>query len=269
MVAAPPRFIHLAVVTTLALGAAAMASAVPANADAHCDTTVSTWSSLQAAMLTADEVVCLGASLSQNGDYLAIGATAKSLDLNGFDLAITGPAGRAAVQVNQSQSLTLQATGGGRLTATGGNESPGIGGSGLSSASRYGSSGTIVITSGEYILAGGSSAAALGGGWGGNAGPITINGGNVEARGGTYGAGIGGGDGGSGGTVTITSGAVYAYGGALGAGVGGGCERVVSRHVRAASVLRWRAARAVRHARNSTRPVHERSEPRRDASRPS
>ena len=86
-------------------------------------------------------------------------------------------------------------------------------------------SGTLTITddkgdAGKLTATGGNQSAGIGGG-SGNDGQVTITGGEITANGGKYGAGIGGGDVGNG-TVTITGGDITANGGDHGAGIGGG-----------------------------------------------
>ena len=96
-----------------------------------------------------------------------------------------------------------------KLTATGGNQSAGIGGGGLWTVDNVGS-GTITINGGTIIATGGPWGAGIGGGYAGRAGTTTINGGVVTANG--YwatgigsGYSIGGGDGIliNGGSVTV------------------------------------------------------------------
>ena len=90
-------------------------------------------------------------------------------------------------------------------------------------------SGTLTITddkgdAGKLTATGGNQSAGIGGG-SGNDGQVTITGGEITANGGKYGAGIGGGDVGNG-TVTITDGDITATGGLWGAGIGGGVRRL-------------------------------------------
>jgi hypothetical protein len=139
-----------------------------------------------------------------------------------------------AVRANENSKLTIQGTG--ELTARGGSNAAGIGGSWGFSPS------VIIIESGTVNAYGGNSGgdnysgggAGIGGGTSGSGGNITINGGTVYASsGGSWygwgGAGIGGGYNGSGGSITINGGMVTAYAstgksGELGsgAGIGGG-----------------------------------------------
>ncbi|MDO4562772.1 MAG: YDG domain-containing protein [Clostridia bacterium] len=109
---------------------------------------------------------------------------------------------------------------GGSVTATGGTRGAGIGGG------AYGSGGNITINGGSVTAIGRSDGinggAGIGGGLNGNGGNITINGGSVTATGGTCGAGIGGASGGSGGNITISGGTITANGGLDGAGIGNG-----------------------------------------------
>lgn len=216
---APLRATLAALVVAVTLGAGAAPAAVAAST---CDATALDWSELSAAMFSDAEKVCLGASITGVVGHLTISGAGKTLDLNGFDLSVWGEDRYAAIEVPAGSSLTLEATGGGSLIATGGTEGAGIGGSGDSRISQYGHSGSITISSGTYTFAGGMSSAGIGAGWGGDAGPVVISGGTVFINSGSYGAGVGGGDGGDGGSVTITGGVVTIGAGYLGAGIGGG-----------------------------------------------
>jgi len=82
-----------------------------------------------------------------------------------------------------------------------------------------GSVATVTITGGTVNATGGSRAAGIGGGGGGD-GTVTISGGTITATGGKVAAAIGGGDRG-GGNVKISNGTVTAIGGGNGAGIGG------------------------------------------------
>ena len=133
---------------------------------------------------------------------------------------------RAGLEKNTSTStgtLTLKddkEAGSGSLKATGGKYGAGIGGG------NYGSGENITITGGRVNATGGWGSAGIGGNYGsGNYGSgktITIKGGTVTAKGGDCGAGIGGGNGGIGENIKITDGTVNATGGWGGAGIGGG-----------------------------------------------
>ena len=133
----------------------------------------------------------------------------------------------------------------GSLTATGGNNSAGVGsgsggtagnitisnaevtaagvgnGAGIGSGSN-GKVGNITIDNAEVTATGGEKGAAgIGTGWGGYAnGSITINNGSVTAAGGTNSAGIGGGYAGDTSDITINGANVTATGGNKGAGIG-------------------------------------------------
>ena len=126
---------------------------------------------------------------------------------------------RAGLEKNTSEgTLTLKDDNkDGSLTATGGWNGAGIGGS------ESGSGENITINGGSVTATGGKWAAGIGGA--GNGKNITINGGTVNAAGGDNGgAGIGGGARGSGEAITITGGTVNATGTDGGAGIGGGDE---------------------------------------------
>ena len=106
---------------------------------------------------------------------------------------------------------------GGRVKATGGDYSAGIGGGYLGSGSD------ITIKDNADVTAnGGKLGAGIGGGSGGDGSDISISDSNVSASGGASGAGIGGGRGGDGSDISISDSNVSASGGAAGAGIGGG-----------------------------------------------
>ena len=163
-----------------------------------------------------------------SGAYaLSFSGAGNTLTLAGVSSLISGSS-EPGVRVEGTTELTI--SGGGELSATGGNYSAGIG------AGKNSNGGSITITSGTITANGGYGGAGIGGGqgeitslsnWpivttsGGNNGEVKITGGAVTANGGTEGAGIGGGDMGEGGKITIEGGTVTAagYGGA---GIGGG-----------------------------------------------
>ena len=106
---------------------------------------------------------------------------------------------------------------GGRVEASGGDDSAGIGGGYLGSGSD------ITIKDNADVTAnGGKLGAGIGGGSGGDGSDISISDSNVSASGGASGAGIGGGRGGDGSDISISDSNVLASGGAAGAGIGGG-----------------------------------------------
>ena len=104
----------------------------------------------------------------------------------------------------------------GKLTATGGNASAGIG------SFRDKPCSNMIISGGVINATGGEHGAGIGGSWGGDCSNIQITGGTVTANGGKNGAGIGGGQGRAGTNITISGGTVTATGGDYGAGIGGG-----------------------------------------------
>ena len=158
-----------------------------------------------------------------------IGSGDTNIELNG-DNKLTSGSGYAGLEHNKktdsegketSGTLTITDDKGdaGKLTATGGNQSAGIGGG-------SGNDGQAAITGGEIIAKGGNYGAGIGGGDVGN-GTVTITGGSITATGGRLAAGIGGGAGkyqagGGNGDVTISGGTIIATGGYEGAGIGGG-----------------------------------------------
>ena len=162
-----------------------------------------------------------------------IGKGNTNIELNGNNTLTSGD-GYAGLEHNKktdsegketSGTLTITDDKGdaGKLTATGGNQSAGIGG-GAGKYQAVGGNGDVKISGGTIIATGGYEGAGIGGGYSGN-GTVTISGGTVtEASGGGEGAGIGGGDSGNG-TVNISGGTITkASGGYYGAGIGGGAS---------------------------------------------
>ena len=157
----------------------------------------------------------------------AVSVTGKgdtNIELNGNN-TLTSSSGYAGLEHNKtddSGTLTITDDKGdaGSLTANGGIDGAGIGGSDEHD-------GQVTITGGEITATGGNGAAGIGGGAGdtdavGGDGDVTISGGTITATGGRLGAGIGGGAYGNG-TVTVTDGDITAKAtGRYGAGIGGG-----------------------------------------------
>ena len=164
------------------------------------------------------------------------GSGNTNIELNGNN-TLTSGYGHAGLEHNKtddSGTLTIQdeknddgsAKGSasdttGSLTANGGIDGAGIGGSDEHD-------GQVTITGGEITATGGNGAVGIGGGAGdkyaavGGDGDVTISGGTITATGGSLGAGIGGGAYGNG-TVTVTDGDITAKAtGDYGAGIGGG-----------------------------------------------
>lgn len=122
---------------------------------------------------------------------------------------------------------------GGKITATGGNGAAGIGGGASDKYTAVGGDGDVTISGGTITATGGSGAAGIGGGLDGN-GTVIITDGDITAKArGYYGAGIGGGCGeipkdtliGGNGTVTISGGTITeASGGYMAAGIGSGLQ---------------------------------------------
>lgn len=154
-----------------------------------------------------------GIQTTGNGDV--------SIELDGKN-SVKSAGLAAGLQKNNSGNLTIKDdnTTAGKLEASGGGGSAGIGGGAKESASN------ITITGGEIIATGGNGGAGIGGG--NDSGPnsasgILISGGKVTATGGDFGgAGIGGGRFASASDIEITGGEVTAKGGPTGAGIGGG-----------------------------------------------
>ncbi|MCQ2400255.1 MAG: hypothetical protein MJ072_07090, partial [Clostridia bacterium] len=104
----------------------------------------------------------------------------------------------------------------GKIIATGGDDSAGIG------SGYKGSGGTVNIYGGTVTATGYFYSAGIGSGYKGSGGTVNIYGGTVTATGGNGGAGIGGGYQGDGGNVYIYGGTVNATGGEYSSGIGGG-----------------------------------------------
>ncbi len=184
---------------------------------------VTTWGDLKSAFLVDGDTVRLDANITAPANESLVIDAGESiiLDLNGFVLTITDPGtDNAAFSVPATSSLTINATGGGTLTATGASSGAGIGGG------DGGNGGTTIINGGAITATGGLFAAGIGGGdgigGGGTGGITTINGGTTIATGGEEGAGIGGGPEAAGGITTINGGTTIATGGDVAAGIGGG-----------------------------------------------
>lgn len=124
---------------------------------------------------------------------------------------------------------------GGRVKASGGDDSAGIGGGYLGSGSDI-----TIKDNADVTVNGGKWGAGIGGGWGGDGSDISISDSNVSASGGAAGAGIGGGRGGKGENVTISGSSTVSvkhgpgatltsgtcYGAGAGIGNGGGKDDV-------------------------------------------
>jgi LPXTG-motif cell wall-anchored protein len=212
----------LALVAGLVIvGGQASATAAP-----NACTGVSTWTDLAAGFGAGGTVTLCTNITASSGQYLAVGSTPVTLDLNGFDLTITDPGSdSAAIDVTSGHTLSITDTSTGApgtLTATGGQFGAGIGG-----GSSGADGGTLTIQGSATVRAtGGFGGAGIGGGDDGNGGTVTVQGNaTVTAAGGFQAAGIGGGLGGDGRTVSIQGHAtVTATGGHSAAGIGGGAS---------------------------------------------
>jgi hypothetical protein len=103
-------------------------------------------------------------------------------------------------------TLAISAASTGSLEAVGGKYGAGIGSGYSYPYSGYNDAGTISIAGGTVTATGGEQSAGIGGSDYGAGGTIAISGGTVTATGGSDGAGIGGGRSGEGGTITTLSG---------------------------------------------------------------
>jgi hypothetical protein len=150
---------------------------------------------------------------------------AKIILVDGAELTANGDYGNDGILVPAANSLTIygQTLGTGKIIATGGGYSAGIGGDHDLTA------GTISIAGGTVTAIGGGTCAGIGAASAGEGGTVSISGGTVSAIGGEQGgAGIGGatnGTPGSPGTINISGGTVTATGARAGAGIGGGGSR--------------------------------------------
>ena len=150
---------------------------------------------------------------------------------------------QAGIHVPESVSLTID--GSGKLTATSGERSAGIGGNYESMEEEaISSSGNVTINGGTVTATGREGGAGIGGGYASSgfnnasstSGAVTINSGTVTATGSKGGAGIGGGyaetmggiTSSRSGMVTINGGTVTANAGSDSAGIGGGYAKVYS-----------------------------------------
>lgn len=171
---------------------------------------------------------------SSNNCASGIGG-AGNITITGGHITATGgenSAGIGSCPLFYCGNITIS---GGTITAIGGHDGAGIG----SSENR--SCGYITISGGTITANGGSGAAGIGSGSGSGCGDITISGGNITATGGSYAAGIGTGKVGECGNITITKPATVTatrgYGSPhdIGAGPNGNCgtvsiEGVVNMH---------------------------------------
>ena len=165
-------------------------------------------------------------TITCNGDVHLILADGAKLTAQGGNSSpgVHVPCARSRLTIYGQTNQT------GELTANGGDYCAGIGGG------NRGFGSDITINGGTVNATGGDKGAGIGGGTRGFGSHITINGGTVNAIGGDGGAGIGGGNGyapgvyedddgktGSGYNILIFGGTVNATGGSYGAGIGGGC----------------------------------------------
>lgn len=198
-------------ITATVLGGTGLTPAFSINcaSDWECFVLATTTPTETSYTLTSDLEGLGPVTLSDGKDF--------TIDLNGYDLTITGataPTPTGALVVSEGTQLTINDSSGndsGVLTATAAphSEAPGIGG--LPSATA----GAIVINGGTVKATGSllfenDGGAGIGAGHRGEVSQITINGGNVTAQGGNPSAGIGGSVYGSAGEIEINGGTVYA-----------------------------------------------------------
>lgn len=147
---------------------------------------------------TVNLVLCNGATFSgssalilDDNATLNIYAQTDDAATMGQMMATGSQTDRPAIGPNYKKTGTTVNIHGGKISATGGNYTAGIGGA------AYSSGGTINIYGGIITAQGGDSAAGIGGGQGSASGTtaVSIYGGQVSATGGQNAAGIGKGDG--------------------------------------------------------------------------
>ncbi len=167
-------------------------------------------------------LVCSRGIIVAKGNALNIFAQSDNPDTMGrldADAQNSSIAGIGAEYEHTCGTINIH---GGIITASGGNNSAGIGGRGTN-GDYPGDSGDITIYNGVITATGGDNGAGIGGGHSGNCGNVTIYGGTITATGGSGAAGIGAGYDCGGGNVTIHGGTITALGGSSSAGIGGGC----------------------------------------------
>lgn len=219
---------------SISLVALGVLAASPAQA-ATCTVTPTTWPDLQAAFATAPAtgaVICLGADITAPQSFVP-GADRLSqpngsdvtFDLNAHSLTIAvDPSSGidAGIAVDAGNTLTIDATGGGAITISGGSYGAAIGAS-------YGNDlGTVIINGGVIDVSTVIDGAGIGSAQfapGVDGGSITINGGTITARTNNCGAGIGGGEYYNvGADVTINGGIINAVGTCGSPGIGGSAQ---------------------------------------------
>uniref|UniRef100_UPI0015FFDD67 hypothetical protein n=1 Tax=Nocardioides pelophilus TaxID=2172019 RepID=UPI0015FFDD67 len=125
-------------VSALLIGLLAVLAPTP---PVHAATfTVSTFAALQSAVNSPSPVtVVLAADITSTGTGLTLPTGSDvTLDLNGHTLTLTGGADQAGIRTSRA-SLTIEATGGGTINATGGRFGSGVGGA------RFGPGGTTTV----------------------------------------------------------------------------------------------------------------------------
>ncbi len=219
---------------SISLVALGVLAASPAQA-AICTVTPTTWPDLQSAFATAPAtgaVICLGADITAPQSFVP-GADRLSqpngsdvtFDLNAHSLTIVvDPSSGidAGIAVDAGNTLTIDATGGGAITISGGSYGAAIGAS-------YGNDlGTVIINGGVIDVSTVIDGAGIGSAQfapGVDGGSITINGGTITARTNNCGAGIGGGEYYNvGADVTINGGIINAVGTCGSPGIGGSAQ---------------------------------------------
>ena len=164
-------------------------------------------------------VILNGVSINANGDwdsdeYAGITCLGNAtIILSGTNTVKGFHRYYPGIHIAEGKTLTIDGTG--SLNASSNGMGAGIGGGqGIAC-------GNIVINSGNITATGGQNSAGIGGGLA-SCGNITINGGNITATGGENGTGIGSGYASTCGNIEISGGTITATGGDSGAGIGSG-----------------------------------------------
>ena len=171
------------------------------------------------ATVTLDGVSINASGTWTSGNYAGINCAGDATiilngenSVKGFNYQYPG------IYVPSGKTLTIDGTG--SLNASTNGSAAGIGG--YNHADNDGNCGNIIIKGGTITATGGENGPGIGCGFRGTCDGITIEGGTVNATGGENGAGIGSGLYGTCNGITIKGGTVNATGGEDGAGIGSG-----------------------------------------------
>lgn len=169
--------------------------------------------------LTLDDV---NANVSEGSAFDLGSGNRVTLNLkDGKTSSFVSGSGYAGISVGAGTDVTIKGSDSGKLIATGGANSAGIGSSGNAKLTGTPAN-SITIEGGTIEAKGGNHGAGIGAGDNSEFGNITVKGGVITATGGTGGAGIGGANAAKVGDIMIEKGTVTANSAAHGAGIGGG-----------------------------------------------